>query len=119
VSLPVPSDADRDALADLLAAHYAAGRLSLEELRRRVELALSATTAAAAAESLEGLPPLPAPTTARTVRGGRHGESPLPEPGWIATGELFVDPSTGRLMRVWLEPGRGTRRYVPEAPTDR
>ena len=43
----------------------------------------------------------------------RHGESPAAHPEWSATDERFRDPSTGRLMRVWLD-AAGTRHYVPE-----
>jgi hypothetical protein len=43
----------------------------------------------------------------------RHGESDRPQPGWNATDEVFNDPSTNRLMRVWVD-GAGNRHYVPE-----
>ena len=43
----------------------------------------------------------------------RHAESDRPEPGWQPTGELFNDPSTGRVMRVWLDLS-GERHYVAE-----
>ena len=44
----------------------------------------------------------------------RHGESPQPALGWQPTEESFRDPSSGRLMRVWLDPADGSRHYVPE-----
>jgi hypothetical protein len=28
--------------------------------------------------------------------------------------EVFVDPTSGHRMRVWLDPASGERRYVPE-----
>jgi hypothetical protein len=43
----------------------------------------------------------------------RHGESATAHPDWSETDERFRDPSTGRLMRVWLD-SSGTRHYVPE-----
>jgi hypothetical protein len=43
----------------------------------------------------------------------RHGESQKPSPDWTRTEELFNDPSTNRVMRVWLDAG-GDRHYVPE-----
>jgi len=46
----------------------------------------------------------------------RHGESPHPAPGWRRTDEVFRDPSSDRIMRVWLDPDDGTRHYVPENP---
>ncbi len=44
----------------------------------------------------------------------RHRESDRPEPSWRPTDEVFNDPSTNRVMRVWLDQG-GERRYVREA----
>jgi hypothetical protein len=43
----------------------------------------------------------------------RHGESDQPAPGWAPTDERFMDPGTGRAMRVWVDPVGG-RHYVPE-----
>ena len=47
----------------------------------------------------------------------RHAETDVPQPDWTPTGELFRDPSTARLMRVWLDT-RGGRHYVTEAQLD-
>ena len=44
----------------------------------------------------------------------RHGESQLPAEGWQRTDEVFVDPTTNRRMRVWLDPRDGSRHYVAE-----
>jgi hypothetical protein len=44
----------------------------------------------------------------------RHGEASVPAGNWTRTEEVFRDPSSGRLMRVWLDPADGTRHYVPE-----
>jgi RiboL-PSP-HEPN len=44
----------------------------------------------------------------------RHGESGGAQPDWLPTSERFLDPSTDRLMRVWLDPVTRTRHYVPE-----
>ena len=30
------------------------------------------------------------------------------------TGEVFLDPETGRRMRVWYDPATGQREYRPE-----
>jgi len=43
----------------------------------------------------------------------RHGESDGPAPGWIRTDEVFRDPGTDRVMRVWAD-GTGGRHYLPE-----
>lgn len=44
----------------------------------------------------------------------RHGESQLPADGWQRTDEVFVDPTTNRRMRVWVDPRDGSRHYVAE-----
>jgi hypothetical protein len=44
----------------------------------------------------------------------RHRETDRPQAGWQRTGEVFNDPSTNRVMRVWLDES-GERHYVPEA----
>jgi hypothetical protein len=41
-----------------------------------------------------------------------------PQPGWHATDEVFSDPSTKRIMRVWLD-GDGNRHYVAERSSGR
>lgn len=43
----------------------------------------------------------------------RHRESGRPGDGWRPTDEVFNDPSTNRVMRVWLDDA-GERHYVPE-----
>jgi len=43
----------------------------------------------------------------------RHGESDRPNPNWRRTEEVFNDPSTNRVMRVWLDTA-GERHYVAE-----
>jgi hypothetical protein len=43
----------------------------------------------------------------------RHGETEKPRSDWKRTEEAFNDPSTGRVMRVWLD-AAGERHYVPE-----
>ena len=44
----------------------------------------------------------------------RHGESQIPAGDWQRSDELFRDPTTRRLMRVWVDPKDGSRHYVPE-----
>jgi hypothetical protein len=45
----------------------------------------------------------------------RHGEEPVvPTSNLIRTDEVFRDPSTNRLMRVWVNPADGKRIYVAE-----
>jgi hypothetical protein len=45
----------------------------------------------------------------------RHGESATPAGDWQRTDEVFVDPTTKRRMRVWIDPVDGQRHYVPES----
>jgi hypothetical protein len=44
----------------------------------------------------------------------RHGESAVAADDWERTDEVFRDPSSGRVMRVWYDPRDGSRHYVPE-----
>jgi hypothetical protein len=44
----------------------------------------------------------------------RHGQSDVPAAGWQATSEVFRDPSSGQVTRVWIDPMDGSRHYVPE-----
>lgn len=43
----------------------------------------------------------------------RYRDTDRPQRGWRSTDEVFSDPSTKRLMRVWLDE-QGTRHYVAE-----
>jgi len=45
----------------------------------------------------------------------RHGEAVTPAGDWQRTDEVFVDPTTGRRMRVWIDPVDGARHYVAES----
>lgn len=106
-----------DAAAAQLGRHYVAGHLEAPELDERLGRVYAEPESTAAA--LEGLPPLepaaPAPVASR--KGWwrrRHGESDGPRPDWLPTPERFLDPTTDRLMRVWLDPATKARHYVAE-----
>jgi hypothetical protein len=45
--------------------------------------------------------------------GGEPPGTPL-EPRFRRTDEVFTDPTSGRLMRVWIDPSNGERRYLAE-----
>jgi uncharacterized membrane protein len=45
----------------------------------------------------------------------RHGEAETPAGDWQRTDEVFVDPTTNRRMRVWIDPVDGARHYVAES----
>ena len=68
-------DAEREAVAEQLREHYAAGRLTIDEFRARLDAAYSATTAAGLSRVTADLP------AAAAARPARHGEPPvLPSP---------------------------------------
>jgi len=114
-------DADRERLIVLLREHYAAGRLDLDDLRHRVGVVLAATYAEEAAVALAELPSAGVPDIPGAGSGGdprgRHAQTRKPEPGWVPTTERFRDPSSGVIMRVWIDPSDESRHYVPDAPT--
>ena len=47
---------------------------------------------------------------------GRYRPAITPTGEWQETGERFVDPSTGQLMKVRYNPQTGVRDYVPITP---
>lgn len=118
------SDADRDRLAGLLREHYALGRFDLDELRRRVGIVLAAEYADEAAAAVADLPPLAGSAAGGAgAQGGpgmrvgqrrRHAQAAAPGPGWVPTPERFRDPSTRKIMRVWIDPADSSRHYVPD-----
>jgi Domain of unknown function (DUF1707) len=118
-------DAERERIFALLREHYAAGRLSLDEVRRRTEIVLSASYVDEAEAALAELPAITATApdaageAAQSQRRGLlsrrgHAEVDRPAPGWVRTTERFRDPSSGMIMRVWLDPADGSRHYAPD-----
>jgi hypothetical protein len=114
-------DAERDALAEALGQHYVAGRLDAEALTARVETVYGAEFRDAAEAAVADLP-APEPVAAAAPKSRRswlrrrgHGESELAQPGWRPTPERFRDPTTDRIMRVWIDPADGQRHYVAES----
>jgi hypothetical protein len=108
------SDADRELLYERLKRHAAEGRLSVEELERRVAAVAMAEDRETAASVMADLPPLPGDSPRTRPRWGRgHGDADAPAPDWQPTSERFRDPRSDRVMRVWLDSGGG-RHYVAE-----
>ena len=99
-----------DELAALLGRQYIAGRLEADELERRLDVVFGDTPH----DALAGLPPLDAPAPKRRW-GRRHGEPGAAEPTWVPTKERFIDPSTQRVMRVWVDPADHRRHYIADA----
>jgi len=125
-------DAERNRFVSELNEHYAAGRLTLDDLRHRAEVVMSAVYLD---EARAGMAQLPAIAGTVSPRATRQDESPPADgtragwlrrkghaqvtaaaPGWERTGERFRDPSTGVVMRVWTDPADGSRHYVPDDP---
>ncbi len=109
------SDADRERLYELLSMHAAAGRITMDELERRVGAAADAQTREEATALLDDLPPLPGTSEKAWWRGQAHGEADRPAVDWQPTNERFRDPRTQRIMRVWVD-AEGRRHYVPDQP---
>jgi Domain of unknown function (DUF1707) len=110
------SDADREALFEKLSRHAAAGRIGIEELEQRIAQISDAQTREQAATVMADLPPLDDPAAASRGRrrwGRGHGEAPAAAPDWRPTAERFRDPSTDKVMRVWVD-GAGGRHYVAD-----
>lgn len=108
-----PTDEERERLVAALRRHVAEGRLDLEQFDLRVAALYRAATRAEAHAALDGLPLLDAapPASGGRRTRKRHGEPGRIEQHWIATGEVFRDPSSGRVMRVWIDPTDGSRHY--------
>jgi nucleotidyltransferase/DNA polymerase involved in DNA repair len=124
---PVPvshfGDADRDRLTVVLREHYALGRIDIDEFARRVEIVLAADYADEAAAAVRDLPPLGAAAAGAAAAPGqgshkrmrrRHAQAAVPGAGWLPTSERFRDPTSGTIMRVWLDPADQSRHYVPD-----
>jgi Domain of unknown function (DUF1707) len=110
-------DAEREELFERLSRNAAAGRLDIPELERRVAAIAAARTREEAAAVIADLPPLPADAApggrSRPRRGRGHGDADAARADWRPTAERFRDPRTGRVMRVWEDPGGG-RHYVAD-----
>ncbi len=107
------SDADRERLAAIVGRHYVEGRLDADELGARLDAVYRAQSREDAAAAVGDLPAL-APAAPARRRRRRHGEAAAAQPGWVPTTERFVDPTTQRVMRVWVDPEDRGRRYVPD-----
>lgn len=123
------ADSERDRFVAALREHYAAGRLSLDELCRRAEIVIGAAYREEAEGALAELPITAAEDAAAGQDASQdagqeprrgwlsrrgHAETARPDPGWAPTSERFRDPSSGVIMRVWVDPADGSRHYVPD-----
>jgi ketosteroid isomerase-like protein len=107
---------DHEAAARELGRHYVAGHIEADELDRRLGELYESNEGAAA---LTGLPALEREHRPEARKAGwwrfRHGESKKAEPHWLPTTERFVDPTSQRVMRVWIDPDSRERHYVAES----
>lgn len=90
------SIAEREAVADLLAEHYAAGRLGLDEFRARLDAAFAATWARELDQVTADLPPLGAGPvrSSGSTPGQSHSGQVLGHRGGL--------PPLHRQLRKWL-----------------
>ncbi len=95
------SEQEQEQLLEALHRHLAAGRLDLEQFDARAARIYRADTRAGVRAALEGLPLVEAtaPRARRSRR--RRGEGQAVQQHSVATDEVFRDPSSGRVMRVW------------------
>lgn len=109
------TEQEQEQLVEALRRYVAEGRLELDEFDARVARLYGAGTRSEARAVLDGLPLLAAaaPPSRRRQWGRRHGETDRVQPHWVATDEVFRDPTSGRVMRVWVDPTDGTRHYAP------
>jgi hypothetical protein len=106
---------DPDAASHELGRHYVAGHIEADELDRRLTTLYEAGEAQGALADLPALEPSHVPERRRSGWWRfRHAEADAPSAGWLPTTERFVDPTTQRVMRVWIDPGARSRHYVPE-----
>lgn len=105
-------DAERRRVVEVLRAHLVDQRLTMDEYAERVGAAWAATTVEELDALIADLPRLR--TAPRKRWGRRHAEAAAPDVGWRPTSECFIDPTTERRMRVWVDAATGTRHYVPD-----
>jgi hypothetical protein len=110
------SDAEREHALTSLQQAFADGRLNEDELRARIERVLHAQTSDDLVAVTRDVPGAPRPVLSpsrKDLHRGRHGEHAGETEGLRPTDERFRDPSTHRVMRVWLN-AQGERRYLPD-----
>ena len=78
-------DAERNEVADALSQHFSAGRLDDQELKERLDRAMSAKTGADLAGLLDDLPPLTAPPPPPPAPRGRGRGL-----GWVAVAAVSL-----------------------------
>jgi hypothetical protein len=106
------SDQDREETARQIREHYAAGRLSEDELNERLEAAYTARTSSDLARPLTDLPPLPATRSAEQAevreRRSQLQRRLLQQSGGglallgLCTAIWLIDGANGQFWPVWV-----------------
>jgi hypothetical protein len=99
-------DAERERVADLLAEHHAAGRLTLPELDERLTAIWSARTRDELAAPLADLPVRPAPVEGRPSTASGHNKTSAAEIGWRVHLYSYLAVVAG-LWLIWALTGAG------------
>jgi hypothetical protein len=108
------NDAERERIVDALRHHLGEERITLDEFESRAATVYAAVSREEAEATLDDLPAAHAPPSVGVGRTGkRHAEVAAAHPTWHRTDEVFRDPTTGRVMRVWVD-GNRRRHYVAE-----
>ncbi len=107
-------DAEREAVAEQLREHYAAGRLTIDEFRARLDAAYSATTAAGLSRVTADLPaagPSPAGAAWRATGAAQPHRAPVParrrHPGRLAALLVFAGLVTASAVALGSLPHGG------------
>jgi len=108
------TDAERSALVDSLRRHLIDQRIDLDDFERRLDALNRSRTRAEADTVFADLPLLAGTAATRRRRRRRHGHADTPAPTWRPTHEVFRDPASGRLTRVWVDPLDGSRHYLAD-----
>ena len=108
------SDAEREAVAEQLREQYAAGRLTIDEFRARLDAAYSATTAAGLSRVTADLPaagPSPAGAAWRATGAAQPHRAPVParrrRPGRLAALLVFAGLITASAVALGSLPHGG------------
>ena len=107
-------DAEREAVAEQLREHYAAGRLTIDEFRARLDAAYSATTAAGLSRVTADLPaagPIPAGVAWNAAGAAQPHRAPGPagrrHPGRLAALLVFAGLVTASVVALGSLPHGG------------
>ena len=112
------SDADRDQISNVLGEHAAEGRLTIDELDRRLGVLYAAQTRAEVAPLVADLPLLAAPGEERHHLLAHEREKNLPTlPEWLTRAEVAALAPPTRAAVSAPRAGQGGHAQTSEAPS--